>query len=324
MANGPAPLVAVVVPVYNTAAYLPACLNSILAQTWTDWQCTVVDNQSKDGSLAIAEEYARRDPRIRVVAADQFRGQAANFNYALGLAGYESRYVKMVLSDDTIFPRCLEAMVQVGEQNPGAGLIGGYMIAGAVVVCQGLLRYPEQCVAGRAVARLRFMEGTQVLGTQTSVLYRSAAIRDLAPVFDETSLSIDTDTGYRIMRSWDFAFAHEILTFCRTDNESITSSILRFNPYPLLNLILLRQHGPAFLSADEMQSCWHRSMQEYERFLGEAVLQRRPEEFWQFHTGGLERLGITLSAARRARLGLRALVDLAGNPKRTLERFGVL
>ena len=58
--------VSIVVPVYNTAEYLPACLDSILAQTFTDFELLLVDDGSTDNSLQVCETYASRDARIRI------------------------------------------------------------------------------------------------------------------------------------------------------------------------------------------------------------------------------------------------------------------
>ncbi len=60
------PTVSVIVPVYNTEKYLRRCLDSILAQTFTDWECLIIDDGSTDASPAICDEYAARDSRFRV------------------------------------------------------------------------------------------------------------------------------------------------------------------------------------------------------------------------------------------------------------------
>lgn len=60
------PAVSVIVPVYNTEKYLRRCLDSILAQTFTDWECLVIDDGSTDTSPAICDEYAAADTRFRV------------------------------------------------------------------------------------------------------------------------------------------------------------------------------------------------------------------------------------------------------------------
>lgn len=60
------PAVSVIVPVYNTQKYLRRCLDSILAQTFTDWECLVIDDGSTDSSPAICDEYAAADTQFRV------------------------------------------------------------------------------------------------------------------------------------------------------------------------------------------------------------------------------------------------------------------
>jgi hypothetical protein len=176
-------------------------------------------------------------------------------------------------------------------------------------------------VDGRALGRHCLLNGSQVFGTPTSVLYRTEAVRALQPFFDESSLSNDTDVCYRILRSWDFGFDHRILSFCRTENESITAGIVSFNPYILHALIMLEQHGPYFLAPAELEARREAARSEYFSFLGEAVLAGRSPEFWAYHARGLAMLGQSLDRRRQLRWGAAALVELVGNPKRTLERL---
>jgi glycosyltransferase involved in cell wall biosynthesis len=314
------PAVSVVIPVYNTAPYLAQCLDSVLAQSLGEWDCVVLDNQSTDGSLEIARDYEQRDPRIRVVAADQFRPQAANFNHALGFIHPESRYVKMVLSDDWIFPSCLEQMVRVGEANPRIGLIGAFMIAGTNVGCRGL-PYPSEVVSGRELMRQHFLSGVEVFGTQTTVMYRGEVVRAMRPFFDEQSPSNDREVCFRILPDWDFGFVHQVLTYTRTDNESITTGIVGFNPYGLHSLVLLKQYGPQVLNPHEYRRSFDRLASPYFAFLGESALRGREPAFWAYHARGLERIGYPLTTALKFRLALRTLLDLLGNPKASAERL---
>ena len=62
-----APLISVCMPVYNTAQFLGAAIDGVLAQTYSYFELIICDNCSTDGSAGIAEEYAARDPRIRLV-----------------------------------------------------------------------------------------------------------------------------------------------------------------------------------------------------------------------------------------------------------------
>src|ERR1700683_1050672 len=106
------PLVSVVTPAYNEEKYLGECIESVLAQTYTNWDYTIVNNGSTDGTLAIAQKYAAANPRIRVISHDTVIPALANFNFSLRQASTASKYYKMVLADDWMFPECLERMVE--------------------------------------------------------------------------------------------------------------------------------------------------------------------------------------------------------------------
>ena len=76
----PRPKVSVVVPAYGLEAYLPAALESVRAQTLTDWECVVVDDASPDRCGAIAEEFAASDTRFRVVHHQENQYLAGSLN----------------------------------------------------------------------------------------------------------------------------------------------------------------------------------------------------------------------------------------------------
>lgn len=91
--------ISILVPVYNVEKYLEACLDSILAQTFTDFEVICMDDGSTDKSGDILDEYMRRDRRIRVIHKEN-SGYGATMNAAMLLA--EGKYIGIVESDDTI------------------------------------------------------------------------------------------------------------------------------------------------------------------------------------------------------------------------------
>ena len=102
--------ISVIIPVYNTASYLPACLDSVLAQTFADFELLVVDDGSTDTSPAICDDYARRDARVKV-----FHQANAGVSVARNLALSHAcgKWVCFVDSDDTVLPDYLKDMVSV-------------------------------------------------------------------------------------------------------------------------------------------------------------------------------------------------------------------
>jgi glycosyltransferase involved in cell wall biosynthesis len=94
------PLVSIVTPAYNEENYLADCAESVLAQTYANWNYTIVNNCSTDRTLAIAQKYAALDPRIRVLTNDTLIPAVPNFNRALRQISPASKYCKMVLADD--------------------------------------------------------------------------------------------------------------------------------------------------------------------------------------------------------------------------------
>ena len=114
------PIVSILTTVYNREKYLEACIDSILASSYQDWELIIVDDQSTDTSVAIAKSYEKKDPRIKVYINDKNLGDYPNRNKAASYA--KGKYIKYLDADDFIYPHGLEIMVQTMEQFPEAAL----------------------------------------------------------------------------------------------------------------------------------------------------------------------------------------------------------
>ena len=106
------PKLSVIVPVYNTEKYLRECIDSILAQTFTDFELILVDDGSTDGSGAICDEYAGKDSRIQVVHQENLGATAARRKGADRSYG---EYVAFVDSDDWISHNMYQDMIRKAE-----------------------------------------------------------------------------------------------------------------------------------------------------------------------------------------------------------------
>jgi glycosyltransferase involved in cell wall biosynthesis len=115
------PKVTVITPNFNHARYLPQRLDTILAQTLGDFELIVLDNASTDGSRAVIESYAARDPRITPVFNPRNNGNPFK-QWNLGLARARGEYVWIAESDDYAEPGLLEALVDRLDRHPHVGL----------------------------------------------------------------------------------------------------------------------------------------------------------------------------------------------------------
>jgi glycosyltransferase involved in cell wall biosynthesis len=111
------PKVSVCIPVYNSAAYLTAAIESALAQQYESFEILIVDDCSTDGSAAIAARFADSDPRIRFIPNTSNLGMVKNWNRCLELAHGE--YIKFLFGDDLLSsPHNLERLAKVLDHHP--------------------------------------------------------------------------------------------------------------------------------------------------------------------------------------------------------------
>lgn len=117
------PQISVIVPIYNVEQYLPVCIESILAQTFPDWEMILVNDGSPDNSWQICQQYRQQDSRIRLVTKEN-GGLSSARNAGLEVA--RGQYVMFVDSDDYVEPDCLES-AYTAICRAGADLyIGGF------------------------------------------------------------------------------------------------------------------------------------------------------------------------------------------------------
>jgi glycosyltransferase involved in cell wall biosynthesis len=291
------PLVTVLTPVYNGESYLRECIDSVLAQTYKNWRYTIINNCSTDRTLEIAQEYARRDPRIRVVSNKDFVGVIQNHNIAFRQIPQDSKYCKLVLADDWIFPDCIERMVELAEANPTIGVVSAYGLQGTKVAWDGL-PYPTNKMVGREICRRTLLGGEYVFGTPTTILMRSDLIRQKDPFYDEANLHADYAACFDVLQLSDFGFIHQVLSFSRVHEDSVSSFSHDFNTYLVGTITVLLRYGPLLLTDEEFRRRKDFRMMLYYRFLAKSVFRLRERKFWKFHTDQMRLLGEPIRPAK--------------------------
>lgn len=103
------PLVSVIMPVYNAEAFVKEAISSVLLQTMTDWELIVIDDESKDNTIKIVSDFAKKDARIHLIVNETNLGVAKTRNRGLDI--FRGKYVAFLDSDDYWKPEMLEKML---------------------------------------------------------------------------------------------------------------------------------------------------------------------------------------------------------------------
>jgi len=319
------PLVSVVTPVYNGEPYLVECIESVLAQTYSNWEYIIVNNCSTDRTLEIAQEYAKKDNRVRVHNNNEFVGVIANHNIAFRLIAPRGKYCKVVSADDWILPECLAEMVSLAEANPTVGIVGSYQLSGGGSnwrnwrVRWAELPYPNSVIPGRELSRLQMMGGPYVFGTPTSTLYRSDLVRRGNAFYPNATPEADTSACYKCLQETDFGFVHQVLSYERVHENTISKSAKELNAYLPSKINDLLAYGSSCMTKSEVETRLHELLEDYYRMLAVGAVNLRDKRFWTYHQGRLKEFGHPLSRFKLCKAILVKVLDLLLNPKQTAE-----
>jgi glycosyltransferase involved in cell wall biosynthesis len=173
------PRVSVVVPAYNSVAFIDDTMRSILGQTFTDFELVVSDHSSTDGTWETLQQFAA-DPRVRLSRLASGGGASANWNAVTDLATGE--FIKLVCGDDLLAPDSLADQVAALEAHPSAVLAASPRdiidAAGTPVLRNRGLAGLRGEVDGAEAIRRTVLAGTNIFGEPASVLFRRVALVD--------------------------------------------------------------------------------------------------------------------------------------------------
>jgi glycosyltransferase involved in cell wall biosynthesis len=288
------PLVSVVTPVYNGENTIEECIESVLGQNYPNFEYIIVDNQSKDRTLEIAKRFQQLDSRISIVKNDEFLPVMENLNKAMRQISPASKYCKMICADDWIYPEFLSQMVALAENNPNVGIVSSYRLMGAKVVPEEVMPYRKTIFSGREMSRMNLLDGPYTFGSPTALLYRSEIVFSREKFFNDERTSGDTEACYEILKSWDFGFVPQILSFNRLHEKSVTSTGVYLRKNLPDHLYMLEQYGEYFLSKDDFVKKEKLLLSDYYKFLGTSPKKLIDKKFREFHIESLKQVGLKL------------------------------
>ena len=293
------PFVSIVTSVFNGETHLRPCIESVLNQTYQDWEYIIVDNCSRDATPAIIQEYARKDPRVRIVKNRSFVGIIENHNIAFSQISPRAEYCKVVQADDWIYPECIEKFVKICEENGTVTLASAKRMIGEHV---GLSYLPpsRSVFSGREIGRAFFFdEWPDIFGSPTSYFLKAGPVRAQQPFYNPDNLFADQEACIKILRNGDFGFIHDVLSLSRRQEgcESSKSPYLRVS-YPAF-LWTLVNHGRAFLTEGEYHERVRMHLRRYYLVMARDLVNfRRGGKYWRYHLDSLRKAGCPFNVFR--------------------------
>lgn len=197
------PLVSIIVPIYNAEKYLARCIESVLKQEYTRFELLLVNDGSRDRSGAVCDEFAERDPRIRVIHKEN-TGVSDSRNCALAQAAGE--YVQFLDSDDWLTPEATRLLVRSAESSGCDMVIADfYRVSGDKLSHKGDIEKEGLLTRQEFAALMMENPADYYYGVLWNKLFRRALIEELR-------LRMDPEI------SWceDFIFNLEYIRHCRS------------------------------------------------------------------------------------------------------------
>lgn len=212
------PKVSVVVPTYNYAHFLDETIQSVLAQTYTDFELIIVDNCSTDNSAEVIQKYLS-DSRVSLVVNERNLGLVGNWNKCLEVARGE--YIKFLCADDKFFPQILEKFVPVLDQHPDVAIVTSYSEQfGTRSFCK---ISPFKGKVSRFVVRQDLLGPNNRLRNPTCIMFRKKDADKLGLFNPKMWKLTDREYYLRLLSVGDCYVIPELLSYVRSHGSRVSA-----------------------------------------------------------------------------------------------------
>jgi glycosyltransferase involved in cell wall biosynthesis len=242
------PLVSVIIPVYNRADLIPETLESVIAQTYQNWECIVVDDGSTDNTREVVRGFCERDPRIKLFSRPDDRQKGANSCRNFGFEKSAGDFIKWLDSDDLLISGALECQVRIFAQSNFDVAVGKVLITDKSRLDYGWINYlsDESLIPNYLVGKVSFYV--------SGPMWRREFLKDKT-LFDE-DLQVLMDWDFNLRRLYEnprLTLHHEIVVeYCR-HGHSVTSKHSELNEKSISAEMAVRKKHLSLVSSNAQQ-----------------------------------------------------------------------
>jgi glycosyltransferase involved in cell wall biosynthesis len=222
------PKLSVCIPVYNGEPFIKEAIDSVLSQSFQDFEIVVVDNQSTDNTRSIVTSFA--DLRVKLFVNDTNIGMVPNWNKAMEHA--VGRYIKILPADDFIYPGSLEKQVKImdADTKEEIALVGGRRNiideAGKVLFNRGFSKTECDVSGFNAIAR-NVRSGGNILGEGGALLFRKSILEKAGKFDSDSFYVVDIDLWYRMLLHGTFHALPDTVSSFRVSRNSASVQVVQ-------------------------------------------------------------------------------------------------
>lgn len=211
--------ISIVTSVYNAENFIGETIESIINQTYDNWEYILIDDCSKDRSVDIIKKYVQLDSRIRLITNEKNKGQCENLNEGIRLA--KGDYIARVDHDDVCNPERFEMQLSFMENNPNAVLVG----ATSTILKNG--RISDNCdeIKNMSSEEIRLYSFINSPFAHSSFFIRKSAMIDNGILYGSWDFAEDYDLVTRLLAVGEVCKIKESLVSYREDPSQLTRTI---------------------------------------------------------------------------------------------------
>ena len=223
---GSQPLISICIPSYNGAPFIAETIESVLHQSFEDFELIIADDHSSDETVSIIERF--RDPRLRLVRNPVNLGMGGNWSRVLSIG--LGKYVKLLCEDDLLHSRCLERQVAVLEDpmqiDVALAICNREVInSRGDVVLGPRRRLKPGKICGRQLVKKCLRAGSNIIGEPVVGLFRRELVKRQNMCDPTNPYLSDLSLWAGLLKQGDAFFDHEVLASFRISSGAATASI---------------------------------------------------------------------------------------------------
>lgn len=233
------PKVSVLIPTYNYAQFLPEAIESVLNQTFDDFELIIVDNKSEDNTIEIVKNYMKKDKRISLYVNEKNIGMYRNYNQALLYA--KGEYIKFLNADDKLHFKNLEIFSSILDSNSNISLVTSLRQFFGDKNDVLYNSFEEGEYEAKEIILRSLKEGNWI-GEPTVVMFRRRNLN--LGLFDVSLLMFaDFDMWLRQLQVGNLYFVKNVLSYIRSHKNQSTKQLNENNDKSLFNFLQLVEYN---------------------------------------------------------------------------------